>query len=192
MRYLAAEWRPSPNRNNRSGGVNLIVIHHTDGQPNAERAVTRLCSLDAKVSAHFVVGRAGEVYQLVDTDEVAWHDKGRNGESIGIEHVARTPNEFKNWLDLSGKTRVALGGEADSAMDPGLTLTDTQLAASAKLVAWLLREHKLPIAAVTPHCSSPSTTHSDCGLDVERGGIWPWTRYLEMIADAQKELASSS
>ena len=68
--------------------------------------------------------------------------------------------------------------------DPGFPLTAEQLRASAKLVGWLLRELGLPLEAVVPHCSSPTTTHHDCGRDQADGGIWPWEEYVGMVAEA--------
>jgi len=166
MRYALATWAPSPNYTHRRSGtaIDLVVIHHTDGQERSDRAVAHLrnAEADKSVSAHFLIGQAGDVYQLVDTDDTAWHCSGWNKRSVGIEHVARTPGEL-------------------SHDDPGLPLTAAQLQASAKLVAWLLHELKLPIEAVVPHCSSPTTTHKDCGKDAADGGIWPRADYLGMV-----------
>lgn len=170
MRCPFATWAPSPNYTHGRGGtaVDFVVIHQTDGQPRVDRALVHLQNTEPssghRVSAHFLVSQVGEVYQLVDTDDSAWHCSGWNKRSVGIEHVARTPKE--------------LGPD-----DLGLPLTAEQLRASAKLVAWLLRELKLPIEAVVPHCSSPTTTHRDCGQNVVDGGIWPWEAYLGLVCE---------
>ena len=157
--YPGALWAPSPNfSRGRREPVRLIVIHITDGQPRTDRCVTRFQQAKTKAAPHFVVGRAGEVVQLVQLEHTAWHDSGRNGESVGIEHVARTPGE--------------LGPD-----DAGLALTEEQLAASAVLVSWLLGHLGLELDAVVPHCSNPESSHRDCGLDVAEGGIWPWATY---------------
>ncbi len=169
MRYLLATWAPSPNyTRGRSGTVvDLVVVHNTDGQERSDRAVAHLrnAEADKRVSAHFLIGQASDIYQLVDTGDTAWHCSGWNARSIGVEHVARTPGEL-------------------SQTDPGLPLTAAQLKASARLVAWLLHELGLPIEAVVPHCSSPTTTHRDCGKDAVDGGIWPWEDYLGMVCEA--------
>ena len=157
--YPGALWAPSPNYSRgRREPVSLIVIHITDGQPRLDRCVERFQKAKTQASAHFVVGRDGEVVQLVKLGDRAWHDSGRNGISVGIEHVARTPGE--------------LGPD-----DAGLALTEAQLDASAALVAWLLGLLKLGLEAVVPHCSNPASSHRDCGLDIEEGGIWPWATY---------------
>lgn len=157
--YIPAQWRPSPNfTRGRSAAIDRVVIHITDGQHRLDRAVEHLCKPDGKVSAHFLVGQAGEVVQLVALQNTAWHCSGWNSRSVGIEHIARTPGEL-------------------SQDDPGLQLTTAQLDASAALVRWLLERLRLPLDAVVPHCSSPTTTHHDCGRDVTEGGIWPWAEY---------------
>lgn len=167
MRCPFTIWQPSPNfSRGRSGvAVDRVVIHHTDGQPRLDRAVEHLRNPNpsgSPVSAHFLVGQSGEVVQLVDIDDTAWHCSGWNKRSVGIEHVARRPGE--------------LGRD-----DPGLPLTPTQLASSARLVTWLLGELRLQLDAVVPHCSSPVTTHHDCGRTDTNGGIWPWADYLGMV-----------
>lgn len=169
MRYTLATWAPSPNYTRGRGGavVDLVVIHHTDGRERSDRAVAHLRNAEAekRVSAHFLVGQSGDIFQLVDTLDTAWHCSGWNARSIGVEHVARTPGEL-------------------SRGDAGLPLAAEQLRASAKLVGWLLHELRLPVEAVVPHCSSPTTTHHDCGKDAAEGGIWPWEDYVGMVAEA--------
>ena len=160
-------WQPSPNFNKGRGGVAVdrVVIHQTDGQPRLDRAVEHLRNPSpsgSPVSAHFIVGQQGEIVQLVDIDDTAWHCSGWNKRSVGIEHIARTPGE--------------LGRD-----DAGMPLTRAQLASSARLVAWLLRELRLHTDTVVPHCSSPVTTHKDCGRADIDGGIWPWESYLRMV-----------
>jgi hypothetical protein len=68
-----------------------------------------------------------------------------------------------------------------------MPLTEPQLIASVRLVAWLLRSYNLPITAVVPHCSNNESSHKDCGRDVEDGGIWPWARYRELIESLKGE-----
>jgi len=171
--YSSAVWSPSPNYSRgRREPISLIVIHITDGQPRIDRCVERFQQPKTQASPHFVVGRAGEVVQLVALGDRAWHDSGRNSISVGIEHPARTPGE--------------LGPD-----DAGLPLTEEQLAASAALVAHLLGRLNLDIAAVVPHCSNPASSHRDCGRDVADGGIWPWDRYRQMIEECKNAEASS-
>ena len=147
------------------------------------------------MSAHFLVGRQGEVVQLVRLDDTAWHASGVNAVSVGIEHVARTPGELDRrdrWAKLDQRERSALldpGAPAelqDSPTDPGLQLTPAQLEASVALVRWLCDRLGLPADPlhVVPHCSVPGTTHNDCGRDVADGGIWPWAEYFRRLGNS--------
>lgn len=189
--YALAVWSPSPNyTKGRSKKVSTIVLHQTDGGPRFDRAVEHLCKPDGKVSAHFLVGRGGEVAQLVRLDDVAWHASGVNGISIGIEHCARTPGELDRrgrWQAMETRQRAALldlGAPAElleSSTDPGLQLTEAQLDASATLVSWLLRRFSLQLGAVIGHCRVPGTSHLDCGRDVSQRGIWDWSRYMQRV-----------
>lgn len=85
--------KPSPNR----GGViepTLVVIHYT-GDNSLSGALSWLTSKSSKVSAHLVIGKLGEIYQLIPFNLKAWHAgvssydgrSGVNGFSIGIECV---------------------------------------------------------------------------------------------------------
>ncbi len=178
--YPGSTWSPSPNHSSRKGAVvDKIVIHVTDGGPSLRNCVERFQRTETKASPHFVVGRGGEVVQLVRLDRAAWHASGWNRESIGIEHIARTPSELKGWAKLSRETRRKLvenEADADADTDPGLAVTEAQVAASAALVRWLCERLGLPMDRehVRGHYECPGTTHEDCGLGVEDGGIWPW------------------
>ena len=173
--YPLAVWCRSANFTpGRTKPVDRIVYHITDGQPHLDRCVRHLQKTRADyaaegrdrsgVSPHFLVGQGGEVVQLVHLADTAWHASGVNAHSVGIEHIARTPNEL-------GKD------------DRGLPLTKPQLDASARLVAWLCKRFSLPLdeTHVLPHCRVPGTSHSDCGLETLRGGIWPTRDYFAAI-----------
>ena len=46
--------RPSPNFDDRTMPVSMIVLHYT-GMPDAESALNRLTSPEAKVSCHYFI-----------------------------------------------------------------------------------------------------------------------------------------
>jgi N-acetylmuramoyl-L-alanine amidase len=85
--------RPSPNHGSRRGGArpDLVVLHHT--VLPCEAALQRLCDPAAEVSAHWLIGRGGDVFSLVDEERRAWHAGAGawgavtdvNSRSIGIE-----------------------------------------------------------------------------------------------------------
>jgi N-acetylmuramoyl-L-alanine amidase len=107
--------KPSPNFDARTRPIDLVVLHYT-GMQNAEVALARLTDpspvagsypgpwqsddVDAdaplsRVSAHYVVDEAGQIYALVPEEHRAWHagasswegDGDVNARSIGIEIV---------------------------------------------------------------------------------------------------------
>jgi N-acetyl-anhydromuramyl-L-alanine amidase AmpD len=180
MRYPDALWRPSPNfSRGRPKSPKFVVIHITDGSPNVAQAASHFV-MRGGLAPHFLIGQAGEVYQHVDTDDRAWHAKGWNTESIGIEHVARSPGELRDWAKLSTSLRLKLvpeGCAIDSDVDPGFPPTQRQLEASAHLVAWLCSAYEWEVnrQRIRAHCECPTTSHADCGRD------WPWEPYLAMV-----------
>lgn len=91
---MAPLWHPSPNFGPRRDGLRpaLVVLHYTE-MASAEAALARLRDPAAEVSAHYLIGRDGRLWQLVDEEHRAWHAgagswQGRddvNSRSIGIE-----------------------------------------------------------------------------------------------------------
>lgn len=85
---------PSPNFDDRSLPITMIVLHYT-GMQTGEAAIERLRDPAAKVSSHYVVAEDGTVLRLVDEEKRAWHAgrshwrgvKDINSASIGIEIV---------------------------------------------------------------------------------------------------------
>ena len=85
---------PSPNFDERSAPITMIVLHYT-GMQTADAAIERLRDPEAKVSSHYLVAEDGTVLRLVDEAKRAWH-AGRshwrtfedvNDVSVGIEIV---------------------------------------------------------------------------------------------------------
>ena len=85
---------PSPNFDDRTLGISMIVLHYT-GMQDAQSAIDRLRDPAAKVSAHYLVAEDGTILRMVAEDKRAWHaGKSRwrgiedvNSASIGIEIV---------------------------------------------------------------------------------------------------------
>lgn len=85
---------PSPNFDDRSLPITMIVLHYT-GMQTGEAAIARLRDPAAKVSSHYVVAEDGTLLRLVDEEKRAWHAgrshwrgvKDINSASVGIEIV---------------------------------------------------------------------------------------------------------
>ena len=85
---------PSPNFDERTLPVTIIVVHYT-GMQDAASAIARLTNAEAKVSAHYLIAEDGQIVRMVDESKRAWH-AGKsywrgitdlNSASIGIEIV---------------------------------------------------------------------------------------------------------
>lgn len=82
--------RPSPNFDERK--PNFVIIHATSND-TADQALRTLTDPRRRVSSHYLIGREGTVYRLVDERLRAWHageskwgaDTDLNSASIGIE-----------------------------------------------------------------------------------------------------------
>lgn len=145
--------------------VDRIVIHITAGQADYQRTVkyfqdpTR-SGQPVKVSAHYVVGRGGEVVQMVRHNDIAYHACTANRRSIGIEHCARPPRTF-------------------SSSDPGMMPTQAQYESSARLVRYLCALYGLPMdrTHIVGHAEAdPDTTHTSCPT-----GAWDWDAFMDVL-----------
>ncbi len=81
---------PSPNHNARR--PNFVILHDTTSG-NVAHALKTLTDPAREVSSHYLIGRDGSLYQLVDEQRRAWHagasywggNTDLNSASIGIE-----------------------------------------------------------------------------------------------------------
>jgi hypothetical protein len=117
----------SPNCSCRNGvNIDKIVLHCTEG--SLASALAEFQKSDGRqVSAHYVIDRNGDIYQMVSDSDRSNHCMGANQNSIGIEHV---------------------GSETDS-------LTAPQAAASAALIRWLLEQYHIPRPNIFGHDFAP-------------------------------------
>lgn len=98
---------------NASGELDpkYLVVHFTAGRSAAE-SVNWLTNPAAKASAHLVIGRDGQITQLVPFNRVAWHAgpsrwegiSGLNRHSIGIEldNAGRLRRQGQQWCAWFG------------------------------------------------------------------------------------------
>jgi hypothetical protein len=90
--YARAAWRPAhrgnyTQRNRGAAKIDFIVIHIAQGSYSG--TISWFQDPRANASAHYVVGRGGQVAQCVRNEDVAWHAGNwtYNTKSIGIEHA---------------------------------------------------------------------------------------------------------
>src|SRR5436190_4164497 len=117
----------SPNHSCRNGArIDKIVLHCTEG--SLASTLEEFQKADGRqVSAHYVIDRNGDIYQMVSDSDRSNHCMGANQNSIGIEHV---------------------GSETDSLAAP-------QVAASAALIRWLTEQYCIPRTKIFGHDFAP-------------------------------------
>lgn len=148
--------RLSPNWNERTLPISMVVLHYTEMKP-VETALDRLCDPEAEVSAHYLISEEGLVTRLVSEDKRAWHagasywrgHKDVNSASIGIE------------LDHPGH---ALGYRE---------FADAQIDALIPLLHRIMRKYDIPRANIVGHSDVAPARKTD------PGELFPWERLAE-------------
>ena len=82
------------NKNRNNSKIKFIIIHYT-GMQSERACIKRLTSNKSQVSAHYLIGKKGNITNLVDEKKTAWHAgktkwknfTNLNDRSIGIELV---------------------------------------------------------------------------------------------------------
>ncbi|MDP5102853.1 MAG: N-acetylmuramoyl-L-alanine amidase [Erythrobacter sp.] len=150
---------PSPNHNDRTLPISMVVLHYTEMKP-VETALERMCDPAASVSAHYCITEDGEVIRLVPEARRAWHAGASfwrgipdvNSASIGIEldHPGHAPEN---------------GGYRGFA--------DAQIDALIPLLARIVKQYDVPRANVVGHsCVAPMRK-------VDPGELFPWDRLAQ-------------
>ena len=124
--------RPSPNFNRRRGGAkpDLIVLHGTAGRSD-EGDLSWLTSKDSGVSYHYLIGRSGSIYRLVNDEHRAWHA----GKS--------------EWEGRSDCNTYSIGiGLSNDGEEP---FTDAQYESLGHLLDLLTTRHMIPLDRIVGH-----------------------------------------
>jgi N-acetyl-anhydromuramyl-L-alanine amidase AmpD len=128
-------WYGSPHFNARPADtrVDTVVLHHTAGS-----TLIGVCKWfampESQVSAHYTIGKKGQIVQHVSTYQRAWH-AGKSIDYLGRENV----NNFSIGIEMDN-----LG----NGKDPW---TEEQVAACVRLVRVLKRYRFPSIKYVTSH-----------------------------------------
>ena len=156
-RFSNALWIPSPHFDERpSNEISLIVIHAISLPPELFNALPVMAFFqgtldtgtdpyfealkDVRVSAHLVIGRQGELYQLVPFDKRAWHAgesefEGRsrcNDFSIGIELIGPEEGPF-NDRQYQSLAKVCSELHLRYAIEPGHIVGHREIAPGRKI-----------------------------------------------------------
>ena len=114
---MAPPFVESPNVTRTTGRrIDVLVIHtaETAERTGAALAVAHwFARPEAEVSAHYCVD-ARTVVQCVRERDIAWHARGANGNSIGIELAGFASQSAADWKD--GYSRAVLARAAELAV----------------------------------------------------------------------------
>lgn len=144
---------PSPNYNARASGKTIrhIILHYT-GMPEPDMSRAQLCDPKSEVSAHYLIERTGQIWQLVPESERAWHagisywqgETDMNSVSVGIELV----NRGHQW----GYQEFPSG----------------QITACVELVRGIMERHAIPPRHILAHSDIAPQRKED------PGELFPW------------------
>lgn len=148
---------PSPNFGPRRDGLvpKMVVLHYT-AMKSAEAALERLCDPVAEVSAHYLIGRDGRLWLLVEEDQRAWHAGA--GE----------------WCGLGDINSRSIGIELDNEGDH--PFSEPQMAVLEALLGEIMARWDIPAEAVIGHSDMAPGRKCDPGTRFDwarlaRGGL---------------------
>ena len=153
---LVHEERLSPNHDERTLPISMVVLHYTEMKPVGD-AIARLTDPEAKVSAHYLITEEGGVIRLVPEDRRAWHA----GSSF--------------WRGIPDVNSASIGIELDH---PGHGLgyrgfAEAQIDALIPLLARIVKHYDIPRANVVGHSDVAPMRK------VDPGELFPWDRLAD-------------
>lgn len=77
-----------------------MIVTHWDAALSAHSCFKILKKRE--ISSHFVIDNDGTIYQMMDTNDIAWHAKGVNNISIGIDFSNAYYAKYQKWYIKKG------------------------------------------------------------------------------------------
>lgn len=125
--------RPSPHHRSRQGKQITCIVLHADASPTVAGTISWCSDPRSKVSYHYLIGRGGAVYRLVQDDRAAYH--------AGV-------SEWRGEKNINdGSLGVCLSNRQDGAEE----FAEEQLDAAALVVADLSKRYAIPLLDITTH-----------------------------------------
>ena len=168
----------SPNVTRTEGrAIDVVVIHTMEISEHADAAAACarwFANPAAEVSAHYCVD-ASTVIQCVREQDIAWHARGGNTASIGIELAGYAGQGPRAWED-------------DYSWEV--------LERSAGLTAEVCARHRVPVRRLRAEDLIAGKRGITGHVDVSRafrksdhwdpGPAFPWQRFLRLVRSAQR------
>ncbi|RTK92432.1 MAG: N-acetylmuramoyl-L-alanine amidase [Rickettsiales bacterium] len=132
----------SPNFSERILPIEYVVLHYTE--MNFDDALAKLLCAEAEVSAHYLIKKNGEIFQLVGEDKIAWHA----GKSC--------------WHNLEKLNQNSIGIELDNLGNEAFP--NSQIDSCLKLCAYLKAKYKIPTPNFIGHSDIAPSRKIDPGI----------------------------
>lgn len=144
---------PSPNFDERTLPISMIVLHYT-GMEDGASALARLRDPAAKVSSHYLVTEDGQIARLVDEDKRAWH--------AGKSH----------WRGIDDVNSASIGIElVNPGHDHGYRpFPDAQMGALMRLMSQIVERHGITRGNIVGHSDIAPTRK------IDPGELFEWDR----------------
>ncbi|KEO83916.1 N-acetylmuramoyl-L-alanine amidase [Tumebacillus flagellatus] len=159
--YPGAIWNAASTSNYQaatrptSNPINYVIIHDTEGSYSG--SINWFKDPTAQVSAHYVVRSSdGQITQMVQEKDIAWHARSFNTNGVGVEHE---------------------GYEAQTGW-----YTDAMYTSSAALVKSICQRYGIPMDRdhILSHSELWGNDHTDPGAN------WDWNKYMTKITGVSK------
>ena len=125
-----------------------MFVAHWDGCLNTNQMVE--VTKERGLSVHFGIDTDGTIHQWLDTKEIAWHARGINVQSIGVEIANPVKIRYNRRYKNKGQPvrKVVVGDKIHGReMAPYLDFYPVQVEALKALVRAVCRAHKIPFGA---------------------------------------------
>jgi N-acetylmuramoyl-L-alanine amidase len=144
-------WVGATNLNMRK--PNLVIIHHT-AQNSTEQTLKTFTTPETQVSAHYVIGRDGKVYHMVNDFLRTWH--------AGVG----------KWGNTSDVNSSSIGIELDNnGSEP---FAEPQVNSLLQVLEVLKKTHNIPVANFIGHSDIAP------GRKVDPNPTFPWKKLAQM------------
>ena len=131
---------------------NYVIIHHT-AQDSLEQTLRTFTVPHAQVSAHYVIGDDGEVYQMLNDYVRAWHAGAGK------------------WGSVTDLNSISLGIELDNnGSEP---FSEAQIHSLLNVLDTLKRKYNIPTANFIAHSDIAPTRK------VDPSALFPWKRLAD-------------
>lgn len=129
---------------------NFVILHHT-GQQSKEQAVYTFCVEHSGVSAHYIVGKDGTVFQMLNDYLKAWHAGA------------------SQWGNISDLNSCSIGIELDNN-GVNEAFSEIQISALLELLSYLKKKYLIPTANFIGHSDIAS------GRKFDPSKYFPWEK----------------